>query len=213
MAPATTSSRPDGGTVTDASAQPGVIVRAATATDMAGVQAIYAHYVENSTATFEETAPGIGEMQRRLADTRARGLPYLVAEDDSGAILGFAYASPFRTRSAYRFTVEDSVYVAPDAQRSGIGRALLMALAEQCAAIGYRQMVAVIGGNANAASIALHIRCGFRQVGLMPAVGFKFGRWIDSVRMQRALGDGDATPPGDLPAARTANPPPDGPNA
>ena len=188
-------------------------MRPVAAADMAAIQAIYAHYVETSTATFEEVAPTVGEMQRRLADTQARGLPYLAAIGEDGTILGFAYASPFRTRSAYRYAVEDSVYVAPGAQRGGIGRLLLLALAERCAAIGYRQMVAVIGGNANAASIALHIRCGFRQVGLMPSVGFKFGRWIDSVRMQRALGEGDRTPPGDLPAARTANPPPDGPNA
>lgn len=190
-----------------------VAIRPATADDMTAVQAIYAHYVETSTATFEEVAPTLGEMRRRRADTQARGLPYLIAANGDDAILGFAYASPFRTRSAYRFTVEDSVYVAPDAQRSGVGRMLLLTLAERCAAIGYRQMVAVIGGNANAASIALHIRCGFRQVGLMPAVGFKFGRWIDSVRMQRTLGEGDRTAPGELPDARTTNPPPDGPNA
>jgi phosphinothricin acetyltransferase len=180
---------------------------------MAAVATIYGHYVETSTATFEEVAPTPAEMRRRLADTDARGLPYLVAQDRAGAIVGFAYASPFRTRSAYRFAVEDSVYVAPDALRAGVGRALLTELARRCEAIGYRQMIAVIGGNANAASIALHIRCGFRQVGLMPAVGYKFGRWIDSVRMQRALGPGDRSAPAELPAARSANPPPDGPNA
>ena len=151
-------------------------------------------------------------MRRRLDATRARGLPYLVAEDARGHIAGFAHASPFRTRSAYRYTVEDSVYVAADAQRSGIGRALLSELAARCTALGYRQMVAVIGGNANAASIALHIRCGFRQVGLMPAVGYKFGRWIDSVRMQRALGDGDRTAPDPLPAADPPTPRADGAN-
>jgi L-amino acid N-acyltransferase YncA len=190
-----------------------VTIRPATLADIAGVQPIYAHYVEATTATFEEVAPTLAEMQRRFADITGHGLPYLVAEDADGRIAGFSYASPFRTRSAYRFTVEDSVYVDPEARRGGIGRALLMTLAERCTEIGYRQMVAVIGGNANAASIALHIRCGFRQVGLMPAVGFKFGRWIDSVRMQRALGDGDRTLPHDLPPERTANPPPDGPNA
>lgn len=203
MRPGASSSPPDaaGGSldpsasVTVRPAEPGVTVRPAEPGDIAAIRAIYAHYVETSTATFEETVPTADEMQRRLADTVASGLPYLVAETADGGIAGFAYASAFRARSAYRFTVEDSVYVAPAAQRRGIGRALLGALAGRCADAGYRQMVAVIGGNANAASIALHIRCGFRQVGLMPAVGFKFGRWIDSVRMQRALGAGDRAAP------------------
>jgi phosphinothricin acetyltransferase len=182
----------------DTGVVPALHVRAAIAEDMLAVTRIYGHFVETSTATFEEVAPSVDEMRRRLADARARGLPYVVATAADGTVVGFSYASPFRTRSAYRFTVEDSVYVAPAAQRGGVGRALMSELVAQCAALGYRQMVAVIGGNANAASIALHIRCGFRQVGLMPAVGYKFGRWVDSVRMQRALGDGDRSPPVEL---------------
>ena len=125
---------------------------------------------------------------------RAHELPYLVAERD-GVVRGCAYASPFRTRTAYRYTVEDSVYVAPDALGGGIGSALLSVLIERCTERGFRQMVAVIGDSANDASIGLHTKHGFAHTGLMPAVGFKFGRWVDGVRMQRPLGDGDETLP------------------
>lgn len=170
---------------------------------MPAVTRLYGHYVETSTATFDETRPTLAEMHRRRSDIIDRGLPYLAAEDIDGTLLGFAYASPFRDRAAYRFTVEDSVYVAQDAQRGGVGRSLLSKLVSQCETAGYRQMVAVIGDSANTASIALHIRCGFRQVGLMPAVGYKFGRWIDSVRMQRALGAGDNTAPTEPSVNRT----------
>ncbi len=171
-----------------------VIIRDATADDLAAIQAIYAHHVGHGLASFEEVPPDVAEIARRHGAAHSNGLPYLVA-DKGGAILGFAYASPFRSRSAYRYTVEDSVYVGPDALGAGIGSALLAALIERCAERGFRQMVAVIGDSANEASIGLHAKHGFVRVGLFPSVGFKFGRWVDTVRMQRPLGDGDTTPP------------------
>jgi len=125
----------------------------------------------------------------------ALGLPYLVAADDLGLVRGYAYAALYRQRSAYRFTVEDSIYVAPDSLRRGTGRALLGALIERCSRTRYRQMVAVIGDSGNLASIALHDRLGFKRIGVQPAIGFKQGRWIDGVLMQRALGPGASTPP------------------
>lgn len=164
-------------------------VRPAVAADMAQIQAIYAHHVRASLATFEVEPPAIAEMTRRHADVVGRGLPYLVAELD-GRLLGYGYAAPYRARPAYRFTVENSIYVAEDSRGHGVGRAVLAAVIARCADLGYRQMVAVIGDSANAASIGLHQSLGFRQVGLLPAVGFKFGRWVDSVLMQRALGAG-----------------------
>ena len=145
-------------------------------------------------ATFEETPPDLDEIWCRRDVARAHELPYLVAVRDN-VVQGFAYASPFRTRTAYRYTIENSVYVAPDAQRSGIGSALLSVMIERCTERGFRQMVAVIGDSANQASIGLHAKHGFVRTGLMPAVGFKFGRWVDGVRMQRPLGDGDKTLP------------------
>ena len=172
----------------------GVIIRDATADDLPAIQAIYAHHVLHGLASFEEVPPDVAEITRRRDVAHASNLPYLVAESD-GAVRGFAYASPFRTRTAYRYTVEDSVYVAPEAARAGIGSRLLAELIEQCAARGFRQMVAVIGDSANKASIALHAKHGFVQTGLLPSVGFKFGRWVDTVRMQRPLGPGDTTLP------------------
>ena len=167
-----------------------VSIRDATVDDLATIQATYAHHVNHGLASFEEAPPDIGEISRRRTAARDRDLPYLVAEMN-GAVRGFAYASPFRARSAYRYTIEDSVYVAPDALGVGIGSALLSVLIERCTERGFRQMVAVIGDSANQASIGLHAKHGFVQTGLMPAVGFKLGRWVDSVRMQRPLGDGD----------------------
>ncbi len=164
-------------------------VRDAADADMDAVRAIYAHHVGNGLGSFEETAPDAAEMSRRRAAVLSRGLPYLVAGLD-GRVAGFAFASPYRARAAYRHTVEDSIYVAPDAVRRGVARALLRALITQCEALSYRQMVAVIGGTDNLASIALHARLGFREVGVLRAVGFKFGHWVDSVLMQRALGPG-----------------------
>ena len=167
------------------------------------VQKIYAEHVRTGLASFEEVPPDLEEMAKRMHDTQKRWLPYLVSVVTDAAgdemVRGFAYASPFRTRSAYRYTIEDSVYVDRDAIGQGHGRALLGTLVERCTALGYRQMIAVIGDSANAASIGLHSHLGFVETGSMPAVGFKFGRWVDSVRMQRPLGSGSGTPPDDHP--------------
>ncbi|MDA0784780.1 MAG: GNAT family N-acetyltransferase [Proteobacteria bacterium] len=170
-------------------------LRDACADDAVAVQAIYATHVLTGLASFEEVPPDAGEMARRMAVIQAKGLPYIVAERD-GRIGGYAYASPFRERSAYRYTVEDSVYVANDALRRGLGRSLLNAVITRCTAAGFRQMIAVIGDSENQGSIGLHRHLGFEMIGTMPAVGYKFGRWVDSVRMQRALGPGAETPPG-----------------
>jgi phosphinothricin acetyltransferase len=160
------------------------------------ITAIYRHHVLEGAATFETVPPDEAEMARRRMDVLARGLPYVVAEID-GVLAGYAYAAPYRPRAAYRYTVEDSVYVVPSMPRRGAGRALLETIVAACAARHYRQMVAVIGDSANAASIGLHAACGFERVGLLPGVGFKFGRWVDSVLMQRALGAGAGTLPDD----------------
>ena len=173
---------------------PGVTARPAADSDLPRIAAIYAHHVLTGFASFELDPPDAAEMQRRRADVVARGLPYLVAEA-GGEVLGYAYAAPYRLRPAYRFTVEDSIYVDPGGTGRGIGRLLLERLIAESAARGCRQMVAVIGGSDNHGSIALHKSCGFFPAGTLPAVGFKFGRWADSVLMQRALGAGDATPP------------------
>ncbi len=176
-------------------------VRDANTDDIPAIHAIYAEHVLTGLASFEEVPPDPDEMHRRMRETLANGLPYLVAalpEDAPGAVRGFAYASRFRTRSAYRYTVEDSVYIAGDMIGYGLGRILLATLIERCTALGYRQMIAVIGDSGNAASVGLHEHLGFRNIGTMPAVGFKFGRWVDSVRMQRALGPGSETLPDDV---------------
>lgn len=171
-------------------------IRAATASDVAQVTTIYANHVLHGTATFEIDPPDHAEMLRRFADVTAQGYPYLVAER-AGAIVGYAYAGPFRARPAYRFTVEDSIYLDANAQRQGLGRALLERLIEACTTRGARQMIAVIGDSSNAGSIALHRRCDFADAGRLVASGFKFGRWIDTVLMQRALGEGARTLPVD----------------
>lgn len=173
----------------------GVVLRPATVSDVPDITAIYAHHVLTGIATFEEVPPDPAEMARRHAAVTGRGLPYLVAEEE-GRVLGYAYAGPYRERSAYRYTVEDSVYLDPAAQRRGIGRALVVRLIEDCTAWGARQMLAVIGDSGNAGSVGLHTSLGFREVGTQRAVGFKFGRWVDTVTMQRSLGAGDATTPG-----------------
>lgn len=175
--------------------RPEILVRDAQDDDMAAIQAIYSHYVRTGLATFEEEAPDTGELHRRRAEVLRRGLPYFVAEQD-GRVVGFAYAAPYRARSAYRHTVEDSVYVDHRVLRQGIGKALLSALIERCEALGYRQMVAVIGDSDNDSSIGVHAGLGFREVGRLPAVGFKLGQWVDSVLMQRALGSGSEKLPG-----------------
>ncbi|MDB5405435.1 MAG: Phosphinothricin acetyltransferase [Rhodospirillales bacterium] len=170
-------------------------LREATERDLAAIAVIYAHHVLNGFGTFEEMPPDIAELDRRRADVLKQGLPYLVAETADRTILGYAYASFFRTRSAYRFCVEDSVYVAPGMIRRGIGRALLGELVARCADAGYRQIVAVIGDSGNSASLGLHAALDYQRVGTLPAVGFKLGRWIDCILMQRSLGEGSATAP------------------
>ncbi|MBS7539577.1 GNAT family N-acetyltransferase [Ancylobacter lacus] len=170
------------------------LVREARDADLPALHSIYAHHVLTGTASFETAPPTLEEMAARRAAVLAQGLPYLVATLD-GAVAGYCYASAYRPRPAYRFTVEDSVYVAHGLGGRGVGSALLGALIARCEAGPWRQMIAVIGDSANAGSIALHRRHGFAPAGTLGAVGFKFGRWIDSVLMQRALGAGDATPP------------------
>jgi L-amino acid N-acyltransferase YncA len=172
------------------------VVRDSVEADLDQIATIYAHHVTFGRGSFEEAPPSREELARRRADVLGRGLPYLVAEDSAGRLLGYCYAGPYRTRSAYRFTVENSVYVAPDAPRQGIGRLLLEALIDRCAAAGIRQMVAVIGDSQNTGSIGLHAALGFRRVGTLEAIGWKHGRWLDSVLMQRSLGPGDSSPPG-----------------
>jgi phosphinothricin acetyltransferase len=169
-------------------------IRDATPGDIAAVQAIYAHHVLHGLGTFETEPPDIAEMQRRYAQVTGDGFPYVVAED-LGSILGYAYANHFRTRAAYRNTVEDSIYIAADAMGRGVGTALLEALIERCTALGLRQMLAVIGDSDNAGSIGVHRHCGFEHAGTMKAVGRKFDRWVDVVIMQRALGAGSSAPP------------------
>jgi len=171
-----------------------VIVRDATEADMEAVQAIYSYYVTKSSASFEEEPPSVEEMKARRRRTLERGLPYLVAEID-GEVLGYTYAGPFRFRSAYRYTIEDSIYVAPGVVKRGLGVALLGALIERCTALGYRRMIAVIGDSANYGSISVHRRMGFVQEGVLRGVGLKFGRWVDVVIMHRPLGSADQEPP------------------
>jgi len=170
------------------------VLRDATPEDMPAVQEIYAQYVLNGKASFEETPPGLDEMLRRRDAVVETGLPYLVAETD-GVLHGYAYAAPYRTRSGYRYTLEDAIYVAPGALGAGVGTLLLGGLIERCEALGYRQMVSVIGDSDNAPSIGLHRKLGFEQTGVLKSIGFKFGQWVDSVVMQRSLGQGDADKP------------------
>ena len=167
-----------------------MIVRAARDADVAAIAAIYGHHVLNSTGTFEETPPSEAETAARIAAVRALRLPYLVAEGDDGQVAGFAYASAFRPRPAYRYTAEDSVYIRPDQMGRGVGKALVAEVIAACEALGVRQMIAVIGDSANAGSIGLHRSLGFVDAGVGRAFGFKFGRWIDVVWMQKTLGLG-----------------------
>lgn len=169
-------------------------VRPAVPQDLPAIQAIYAHHVLHGLASFEETAPPLEEMRRRYEDVLAGGLPYLVAEE-KGELLGYGYCTLYRTRSAYRYTLEDSVYVKQGSQRKGVGKAVLAELIARCAALNYRQIVAVIGDSANAGSIGLHASLGFVRAGLLRSTGYKFGRWVDSVYMQLPLGAGDGTKP------------------
>ena len=163
-----------------------MLIRDATERDVPEIAAIYGHHVMHGLASFEERAPEVAEMLERYAAIRSGGFPYLVAVVE-GQVVGYSYATLYRTRSAYRHTIEDSVYVREGFGGRGIGAALLAALLERCKAGPWRQMVAVIGDSANAPSINLHKRLGFRVVGTLEHVGFKFGRWVDSVLMQRAI--------------------------
>ncbi len=169
-------------------------IRPAGAADAPALADIYGHHALHGTGTFEEVPPGTEEMATRLAAVQARGLPYLVAEVD-GEVAALAYAAPFRLRAAYRYTVEDSVYVSPNHLGRGLGKAVLAEVISACEALDLRQMLAVIGDSANAGSIGLHTALGFRHGGVMPAVGFKHGRWLDVVIMQRALNGGADSPP------------------
>ncbi|HEX2825275.1 MAG TPA: GNAT family N-acetyltransferase [Burkholderiales bacterium] len=174
---------------------PEVTCRDAERRDAKAIAALYAYYVETSSATFEETPPGRAEIAKRIKAVQDAGLPWIVATDAHGALLGYAYASPYRTRSAYRYTIENSVYVAPGTIGSGIGSTIMREVIDRCTRAGYRQMLAVIGGSGNIASIALHERLGFRMVGTHRAIGYKQDRWIDVIHMQLALGESSNTAP------------------
>lgn len=171
-----------------------ISIRDSADDDLAAIHAIYAHHVLHGTGSFELEPPAPDEMARRRADVLSSGFPYLAAELD-GRLVAYAYANWFRTRPAYRFTVENSIYVSHDTIGRGVGRPLLEALIARCEALGCRQMLAVIGDSANVASIGLHARCGFRFAGVARASGWKFDRWLDTVFMQRDLGEGDRTAP------------------
>jgi phosphinothricin acetyltransferase len=172
-----------------------VIVRAASAADAAAVAAIYGHHVLHGLGTFEEVPPDVAEIASRIAAVLARGLPYVVGVESDGTIVGFAYAAPFRPRAAYRYTAEDSVYIHPDRLGRGIGKVLVAEVITGCEAMGIRQLIAVIGDSANAGSIGLHRSLGFEHSGVGRAFGFKHGRWVDIVWMQKALGGGDTNAP------------------
>jgi L-amino acid N-acyltransferase YncA len=171
-----------------------VSMRPAILSDIPAIARIYAHAVKTGTASFELEPPDEAEMTRRMQALLDGKFPYLVAEVD-GAVASYAYASLYRTRPAYRFTVENSVYVAHDMHRRGIGKMLLLKLIEQCTALGFRQMIAVIGDSDQAASIGVHKACGFEDAGNLKNIGWKFGRWLDTPLMQRALGPGATTKP------------------
>lgn len=177
-----------------AAARGNVTIRDALPEDMPVVQRIYAHHVQNGTATFEEIPPSESEMLRRRGSILEQGLPYLVAQSGE-RIAGYAYAAPYRTRSAYRYTIEDTIYLAHDMLGQGMGQALLATLIQRCEQGPWRQMIAVIAGNHNLGSINLHRKMGFAHAGTQPATGYKFKQWIDVIFMQRALNGGHLTPP------------------
>lgn len=171
-----------------------MLLRSARPDDVPPIQAIYAQHVRHGLASFEEEPPSADEMRQRLLEVKARSLPYLVAEE-AGSVIGYGYCAPYRLRSAYRYTLEDSIYVKEGHHRKGIGRALLGELILLCEQLNYRQLIAVIGDSAQAASIGLHASLGFVRAGNLRSVGFKFGRWVDTVIMQRPLGMGDGARP------------------
>jgi phosphinothricin acetyltransferase len=171
-------------------------IRPASAADLPAITKIYEHAVLHGTATFELIPPDLTEMSRRFRSLLEGGFPYFAAGLDD-RVVGYAYAGPYRPRPAYRFTVENSIYLDPAIHRRGVGLLLLRRLIEECEKRGYRQMIAVIGDSANAGSIGVHTACGFRMIGIHPNVGLKFGRWLDTVMMQLALGEGAKTVPQD----------------
>lgn len=175
---------------------PKLLIRPSADADVPAIAAVYAHHVRHGGGTFELEPPDEAEMRRRRVDVLGKHLPWLAAER-AGVLLGYAYANHFRPRRAYRFCLEDSVYVAPEAQGGGVGRLLLAELLARCTALGARQMLAVIGDADNAGSIGLHRALGFRHAGVLEASGWKFGRWLDVVLMQRALGAGASSPADD----------------
>ena len=172
-----------------------MLIRPVRPADLAEIQAIYAHHVLHGTGTFEEVPPSVEEIEERVAHVTGQGWPWLVAEDATG-VLGYCYLTRIRPRAAYRFCAENAVYVRQDVRGQGVGKALVARLIEDATAAGFRQMVAVIGDSDNVGSIGVHASLGFQRVGALRAVGWKFGRWLDTVYMQRALGDGDGTDPG-----------------
>ena len=175
---------------------PSLEIRPTTPADLPAITEIYQHAVLYGTATFELIPPDLAEITRRFGALIDGGFPYLVAALE-GRVVGYAYAGAYRPRPAYRYTVENSIYLQPSMHRRGIGLQLLQSLIAESEARGYRQMIAVIGDSANAGSIGVHRRCGFQMIGTHPNVGFKFGRWLDTVMMQRALGEGASTLPAD----------------
>jgi phosphinothricin acetyltransferase len=170
------------------------IIRPSRDSDLAAIHAIYAHHVLHGTGTFELEPPTLQDLLQRRAEVLARSLPWLVAEAQ-GQVLGYAYCNWFRPRPAYRFAAEDSIYIAPQACRQGLGRALLSELCAAAERAGMRKLIAVIGDSANAGSIGLHRACGFTPAGMLQASGWKFGRWLDTVLMEKPLGAGSATSP------------------
>ena len=174
------------------------IIRSSSDPDIPAITAIYAHHVLNSTGTFETEAPSEQDMTNRRADVLGKGLPYLVAVSD-GQVVGFAYGNWFKPRPAYRYSVEDSIYLAPDQHAKGLGRALLAELMARCETTGIRKMMAIVGDSENRASIGLHLALGFEQIGKIDACGWKFGAWRDIVILQKTLGLGATQPPADMP--------------
>jgi phosphinothricin acetyltransferase len=177
-----------------------LLLRASLDQDIPAITAIYAHHVLHGTGTFETEAPGIADMTARRADVLSKGLPYLVAEQE-GKVVGFAYGNWFKPRPAYRYSVEDSIYLAPDFHGQGLGRALLAELLARCEAVGIRKVMAIVGDSANAGSVGVHRALGFTQVGIVEACGWKFGAWRDIVILQKTLGPGSQQPPLDSPTS------------
>lgn len=171
------------------------LIRPSQDDDLAAITRIYAHHVLHGTGTFETTPPTETEMAQRRADVLGKRLPWLVLEDDDGAVIGYAYGNWFKPRPAYRFSVEDSIYLAPEAAGRGLGRLLLAELLAVLERSGIRKVMAVIGDSANAGSVGVHRALGFTEIGVVKACGWKFGRWLDIVLMEKAIGAADTTPP------------------